>query len=343
MCIRDRGDSDQVVPSWLVDRLFRHLLIDLTGNTHRAEICIDKLYSPDSSAGRLGIVELRAFEMPPHARMSIVQALLLRALLSRFWDKPYKGKLVRWGTELHDRFMLPYFLWQDLLDIVGDVRDSGFNFDPEWLRAFWEFRFPVYGTRQVGDIKLELRAAIEPWHVLGEEATGAGNARYVDSSMERLQLRVTGLTEERYKITCNGHVLSLRSTGEHGEYVVGVRYRAWQPPSCLHPDLPVNVPLVFDVIDVWKGRSLGGCAYHVAHPGGRSAEDSPVNANVAESRRLARFESNQHTPSSIEAQNSTFSSSGYFNNTDGSDQLDTYAELPIHPEFPHTADLRRVW
>jgi len=337
------GDLENPAPPWLVDRLLRHLLIDLTGNTHRAEICIDKLYSPDSPTGRLGIVELRAFEMPPHARMSVVQALLLRALLSRFWDKPYKGKLVRWGTELHDRFMLPHYLWQDLLDIVDDVRDSGFDFDEQWLKAFWEFRFPLYGTRFVGDIKLELRAAIEPWHVLGEEATGAGTARYVDSSMERLQLKVTGLTDERYKITCNGHVLSLRSTGEHGEYVVGVRYRAWQPPSCLHPDLPVNVPLVFDVVDTWKNRSLGGCAYHVAHPGGRSPEDSPVNANVAESRRLARFERDRHTPSSIESQHTTHSSAGYFNPVDAAAELDTYNELPTHPEYPHTADLRRIW
>ena len=338
------GDGNQSEPQpWLVDRLLRHLLIDLTGNTHRAEICIDKLYSPDSPTGRLGIVELRAFEMPPHARMSVVQALLLRSLLSRFWDKPYAGKLIRWGTELHDRFMLPHYLWRDLLDIVDDVQDSNFEFDAQWLKAFWEFRFPLYGTRYVGDIMLELRAAIEPWHVLGEEATGSGTARYVDSSMERLQLRVTGLTDERYKITCNGHALAMRNTGVHGEYVVGVRYRAWQPSSCLHPDLPVNVPLIFDVIDTWKGRSLGGCAYHVAHPGGRSSDDYPVNANVAESRRLARFEHNMHTPSSVEQQQDSFSTTGFFNVTKAADGISPFTELPANPEYPHTADLRKSW
>jgi uncharacterized protein (DUF2126 family) len=239
--------------------------------------------------------------------------------------------------------MLPHYLWNDLLDIVDDLHESNFEFDAQWIQAFWEFRFPLYGTRHIGDISLELRAAIEPWHVLGEEATGSGMARYVDSSMERLQLRVTGLTSDRYRITCNGRALALRSTGQRGEYVVGVRYRAWQPPSCLHPDLPVNVPLVFDVIDTWKGRSLGGCAYHVAHPGGRSSEDSPVNANVAESRRLARFDSSVHTPSSIESQNATFRTAGFFNEIDATKKVKELTDLPVHPEYPHTADLRRSW
>ena len=345
LALRGLPEPGKSVQPWLVDRRLRHLLIDLTGNTHRAEICIDKLYSPDSPTGRLGIVELRAFEMPPHARMSVVQVLLLRALLSRFWDKPYKGKLIRWGTELHDRWMLPHYLWEDLVDIVDDVRASGFEFEIDWLQAFWEFRFPLYGTRQIGDVKIELRAAIEPWHVLGEEATGGGMARYVDSSMERLQLRVSGLTDERYKVTCNGLALNLRNTGEHGEYVVGVRYRAWQPPSCLHPDMPVNVPLVFDLVDTWKGRSLGGCAYHVAHPGGHNPEDFPINANVAESRRLARFNEEEHTPSPVTSQLNTRSTGGYFNATKPAVDTDPGAisELPTHPEYPHTADLRRVW
>jgi len=250
MALSRLSDNKSECP-WLVDRLLRNLLIDVTGNTHRTEICIDKLYSPDGPAGRLGIVELRAFEMPPHARMSIVQALLIRCLVSRFWKTPYDGKLIRWGTELHDRFMLPHYLWQDISDVITDLNREGYAFDSDWLDAFWEFRFPVFGTRQIDDITLELRAAIEPWHVLGEEASGAGMARYVDSSLERVQLKVSGLTQDRYKITCNGCVLPLRKTAIAGVYVVGVRYRAWQPVFALHPDLPVDSPLVFDVIDTW--------------------------------------------------------------------------------------------
>ena len=287
------GESNK---PWLVDRLLRNLLIDLTGNTHRAEICIDKLYSPDGPAGRLGIVELRAFEMPPHARMSIVQTLLVRCLISRFWKQPYEGELIRWGTELHDRFMLPHFLWHDIKEVISDLNSHGYGFDEQWLDAFWEFRFPVLGTRQIDNIKLELRSGIEPWHVLGEEAAAGGMARYVDSSLERLQLKVSGYTDSRYKITCNGYELPLRPTAVAGEFVVGVRYRAWQPTFALHPDIPVDTPLVFDVIDTWSNRSLGGCSYHVSDPGGRSYDDVPVNANVAEARRLARFDENQQTP-----------------------------------------------
>jgi len=326
---------------WLVDRLLRNLLIDLTGNTHRAEICIDKLYSPDGPAGRLGIVELRAFEMPPHARMSIVQTLLIRCLISRFWKQPYTGDLVRWGTELHDRFMLPHYLWHDIKEVISDLNDHEYAFDEQWLDAFWEFRFPVLGTRQIDDITLELRAAIEPWHVLGEEASVGGMARYVDSSMERLQLKVTGYTDSRYKITCNGYVLPLRSTAVAGEYVVGVRYRAWQPTFALHPDIPVDTPLVFDVVDTWSNRSLGGCSYHVSDPGGRSYDDVPVNANVAEARRLARFDENHHTPPAATIMTPTVSGGSQFIPTEPGDTVVTRGRIDINREYPCTADMRQ--
>ncbi|MBC6992614.1 transglutaminase family protein [Neolewinella lacunae] len=287
-------------PHWLVDRVFRNLLIDVTGNTHRAEFCIDKLYSPDSPTGRLGILEMRGFDMPPHRDMCLAQLLLIRALCAAFWAKPYRRPLVRWGSDLHDKFLLHHYVREDLLEVLWYLREAGFDFKMEWLEPFLEFRFPVLGHLRLQGMALEVRSAIEPWHVLGEELGSAGTARYVDSSAERIQVRMTGLNPDRYALLCNQTVVPLDPTGVQGEYVAGIRYKAWNPPSALHPTIEPDVPLTFDVYDQWNERSIGGCTYHVVHPGGRSYDTFPINSLEAESRRVNRFWAYNHSPRTTE-------------------------------------------
>ena len=308
---------DHAMP-WIIDRALRNHLIDLTGNTHRAEFCIDKLYSPDGPGGRRGLVEFRAFEMPPHAQMSAAQVLLLRALVSRFWSNPYPSSLIRFGTALHDRFMLPHYVWTDFLDVMQQLNEWGYPFQAEWYRPFFEFRFPKLGEVASRGMQLSLRKALEPWHVLGEESSNSGTSRYVDSSAERIEIMINGFVPERYAVAANGYKTPMRATGTSGEFVGGVRFKAWDPASAMHPTAAATPKVTIDVVDQHNDKSVFGCMYFVSHPGGMAYEHFPVNAREAQARRLSRFWPQGHSQGTLRV-----------------------AEPIPSPEFPYTLDLRR--
>jgi len=328
------------IPFWMTDRIFRHLLTDITGNTHRSEFCIDKMYSPDTSSGRLGILEFRGFDMPPHKQMSLLQMLLIRGLIASFWKKPYKHPLIRWGTQLNDQFMLSHFVYEDIKEVVNDLNEAGYPFQMNWFDAYFEFRFPHYGTVNIQGIEMEIRMGIEPWHVLGEEVGSMGTARYVDSSLEKVQIKLKGLNGTRYALLCNGVRVPLRDTGVKGEFVAGIRFRAWQPPSALHPTIGVDTPLVFDLVDTWNHRSIGGCRYFVSHPGGRSYDSFPVNSYEAESRRISRFWDHGHTQGTFESKVVRGEVSHYVEENHQTHVADVN-EVEINKEYPNTLDLRQ--
>ncbi len=329
---------------WLVDRIFRNILIDLTGNTHRAEFCIDKLYSPDSHSGRLGILELRGFDMPPNERMCIIQLLLIRCLVARFWKTPYRQPLIHWGDDLHDKFLLHYYAKQDMKEVIAYLNADNIAFKFEWLDRFFEFRFPYIGEVQVLDMKMKLRHAIEPWNVLGEEMSSAGTARYVDSSVEKVELTIEGLQTDRYKVLCNLVALPLQYSSEEKLHVTGIRYKAWNPPSSLHPTIEPDAPLVFDIYDSWNQRSVGGCTYYVAHPGGRSYDTNPVNSLEAESRRVTRFVTEGHTPTPIRYENTSRGvvQNTFIPNSDHSNSNVPLSIIDFSETKKYTADLRKV-
>jgi uncharacterized protein (DUF2126 family) len=309
-------------PPWITDRVFRHVLADVTGNTHRSEFCIDKLYSPDSVSGRLGLVELRAFEMPPHARMSLAVQLLVRAMIAAFWQRPYRARLPRWSTTLQDRFLLPHFVAQDFREALAELGERGYAFEPSWFDSHFEFRFPFAGSIAHEGVEVALRHALEPWHVLPEETDPSGGvSRSVDSSLARVEVRLRGAVVGRHFVAVNGALVPLHPTGTQGELVAGVRFRAWRLPSCLHPTLPVDAPLVFSLVDGWTERALGGCTLRVSHGGGRAYATFPVNAVEAESRRGALFSPLGHAHGAVDPKMLARSE---------------------NPDYPLTLDLRRV-
>ncbi|MGC9502782.1 transglutaminase family protein [Baaleninema sp.] len=316
-----RLERDRNLSPWAIDRLLRNLLIDVTGNTHRSAFCIDKLFPVDNPRQQLGLLELRSIAMPPTPQLRLLQLLLVRAFVAWFWETPYREPLTRWGTALHDRFMLPHYLELDFRAVLEDLNDAGYTFEFDGFAPFFEFRFPPYGVVSREGVTLELRHAIEPWNVLGEEMSKSGTARYVDDTMERVQVKLSGDGDllRRYAVVCNGYRVPLGLSGKPGELVAGVRFRARSYETLSHPAIAPHAPLSFTVVELESRRAIAACTYYVTPPDRSSDEEFPKNAEEARSRRRERFVLQQSPPYPVEA----------------------IEPLP-EKEFPLTLDLRRV-
>ena len=282
--------KDGECPPNILDGLFRNLLVDVTGNTHRAEFCIDKMYPPEGQGLRLGLLELRAFEMPPHFRMGLVQMLLVRALVGILWRQPFTDDLIRWEGSLHDRFMLPHFVHEDFKEVLLFLGSAGLTFDNRWFRTHLEWRFPQIGLVSAEGATLELRQALEPWNVLAEETNSGGTGRSVDSSLERMQVKLKGVPNSRFAVSCNGRRVPLTMTGVEGEAVAGIRYRARRLSAALHPTIPIHTPLTFDLIDTRSNRIIARCTYFSAAPDGTVHTSRPRDADEARARKAQRFQ-----------------------------------------------------
>ncbi len=269
-----------------IDALLGHLLVDVTGNPHRSEFCIDKLHSTTNPGGCQGLLELRAFEMAPHPDMNLAEALLVRALAAMFWREPYRDGFARWGTTLHDRFMLPHFLALDLDAVLADLKRAGYPFERAWFEPFIEFRCPPAGAFAGGGVRVALRHALEPWPVMGDKD---GASRPVDSSLERLEVKTAGMDPSRHAVACNGRRVPLKPTGTPGEFVAGVRFRARHYEGARHPGIAVHAPLTFDIVEAATGRALASCEYHVTDRAGAPYARRPADARAAAARRAERF------------------------------------------------------
>jgi uncharacterized protein (DUF2126 family) len=314
--------SPQNLP--LFDLLFRDLLMDRSGNTHRAEISVDKLWNPFAPNGRLGLVEFRAFETHPQRSVQALTALFVRAILARLCAEPYREPFIRWNGELHDRFFLPAFVWEDLVAVCEDLRRHGIPFDPEWLRIPWAWRFPQLGEfvltdKTKGEFRIELRQALEAWPLLGESPNAGTVARTVDSSVDRIEARVSDLRIlEGGLLLVNGLPCEFRPTADGGA-ACGIRYRAFYFTPSLQPHVPVHAPLLIEWVDRATLNVIGGARWHVWNPRFEPYTELPKSDLAAASRCAERWESWPHTIG----------------------QSRFVPKIDFPPEGRHTLDLRR--